>query len=169
MHHSRSSSHKRRGTASVEAIMMLPFFIVVYAGIYYMHGLYAGYQLALGQARTCAWDYAKRGCEGDPPPGCEAAVGHEAMAQNEEDNFRVQDILGQLSSLPLIGDVVEGIFGRPLQTSTRHEIWAPRTFAPRRRSVASHYFTLCNTVPQSWGDVAMSIFCEFMPGDFPGC
>jgi hypothetical protein len=56
-------SLRRRGTASVEVVMMLPFFIVVFFGIYWMHAHYAGRQQAMLRARSCAWVFAAGACE----------------------------------------------------------------------------------------------------------
>lgn len=43
--------------------MMLPFFIIVFLGIYWMHGHYAGRQQAMLRARSCAWVFAAGACE----------------------------------------------------------------------------------------------------------
>lgn len=55
----------RQGTASVEVIVMLPFFMIVFAGIFYMHSHYMGRQQAMLRARSCTWTYASGGCR-DP-------------------------------------------------------------------------------------------------------
>ena len=59
----RSSRLRRRGTASVEVVMMLPFFFIVFFGIYWIHGHYSGRQQAMLRARSCGWVYAAGACE----------------------------------------------------------------------------------------------------------
>jgi hypothetical protein len=43
--------------------MMLPFFLIVYAGLYWMYGHYMGRQQAMLRARSCTWEYAAAGCQ----------------------------------------------------------------------------------------------------------
>jgi hypothetical protein len=59
----RCRSLRQRGTASVEVVMMLPFFIVAFFGVYWMHAHYVGRQQAMLRARSCGWVYAAGACE----------------------------------------------------------------------------------------------------------
>jgi hypothetical protein len=54
---------RRRGTASVEVVMMLPVFIVAFFGLYWMHSHYMARQQAMSRARSCGWVYAAGACE----------------------------------------------------------------------------------------------------------
>ena len=157
--------------------MMLPFFIIAYAGLYYMHGLYTARQQALTKARACAWEYARNACT-SVPAGCEAVSGDAVWSSGSTEDPSNSassgggSILSNIRSVPvvgtLIGGVIDGIFGRPLRADASHETRFTPKFAPQARTVGGEYFTLCNTEPRTWGQVARDIFCGFV-GDFMGC
>ena len=163
---------RRRGTASVEVVMMLPFFILVFAGVYYMHGLYAGRQLAMTKARSCGWAYAKAGCRGNRPAECPGPEGGndpggatvDPKDSASEGMFQFIDDVG---SIPVIGDILvapfKELFGEPLATMARHQITQPKpSYGPDAFTVGGRYFTLCNTVRKDWDDVAKDVFCTFV-------
>jgi hypothetical protein len=171
-HAQHKQRRRRRGTASVEVVMMLPFFILVFAGVYYMHGLYAGRQLAMSKARACGWAYAKAGCQGARPSECPGPEGGDpggaAMEAGEAAGTGTAgQILGTIDDIPVIGDILvapfEMLFGKPLTTNARHTVNQPKpSYGPDKFTVGGHYFTLCNTVRKSWDRVATDIFCDFV-------
>lgn len=196
--------------------MMLPFFIIVFFGIYWMHAHYAGRQQAMLRARSCAWVFAAGACEDKatleaclkddggrsaekdskaggaangswPNPDAEQAggptkeegatelddqQGPPAKAGGEIGGSKVNSVLSKLEGIPLLGDAIKWIFGKPVTVNAREPISAVTpSFTQAEMQeilVGGSYHTLCNSKPQSWKDLAHDIFCNFV-GDFPGC
>jgi hypothetical protein len=170
--------------------MMLPFFILIYAGIYYMHGRYAGRQLALTKVRACAWAYAQNGCPDPPPAECELVPAEEGdiTAVRNMVGTVGQNIIDGIDAIPVVGDMlldpIAILFGRPLRAYAYQDVRLPRpAFGPTEFRVGGaarnsdnsrrpHYYTLCNTVRQDWGDIAHGVFCDFVglvTDSFPTC
>lgn len=57
---------RRRGAAMVEAVVAIPFFIIVFASMLYTAKLYGEKQRTLREAKQQAWSYALANCEGSP-------------------------------------------------------------------------------------------------------
>lgn len=187
---------RRRGTASVEVLMMLPFFLIAYWGLYYMHGRYLGRQQALLRARSCTWTYAAEGCRWDDEEhknkllSClkDKTSASEASAPDQPDDSADSGdtppvdreqvgagkgvaILDKLKKVPLIGGAVLWLFGKPVMVTAHKRVHLKETMVADEAevvNVAGRYYTMCNTVPRDWGKVAEDVFCEFV-GDFPGC
>ena len=174
---------RQRGTASVEVVMMLPFFIMVYAGLHYVHGRYLGRELALTRARACAWAYSKAGCDGPEPPECEKPDTGGAALDDPKNNADggALSVINKIGEIPFIGDLVKApfdmLFGDPLAIKAYQDVRLPSdpSLGPEVFKVGGaykgtpHYFTLCNTKRKDWGDVAKDIFCKFTLDQFPGC
>lgn len=63
---------RKRGAAMVEAVVVLPFFIIVLASLGYIARLYGTRQQVGADSRKCAWLNAVNSCEGALPPECSA-------------------------------------------------------------------------------------------------
>jgi len=194
----RRSLHKRRrltGTASVEVVMMLPFFLIVYAGLYWMYGHYMGRQQAMLRARSCTWEYAAAGCQdsdsykacltgpargGVPdveqsdkpvaPSGAAKAGAEGEVDKNEVGTSKVGKIMNKFESVPVLGDALHYLFGTPVLGRAKQSVrFSQKRILPTEVLVAGAYSTLCNSVPKPWDKVAKDIFCGFMNNNFPGC
>jgi len=164
----------------VEVVMMLPFFITAYAGLHFVHGRYVGREVALTKARACAWTYSKAGCNGTKPPECETDTGGAALDSNDAKGGALE-VINTIGKIPFIGELVKApfdlLFGRPLAIKAYQQVELPHkpSLGPESFRVGGayagtpHYFTLCNTEREDWGDVAKDIFCKFTGGSFPGC
>lgn len=62
------SRRRRRGAAMVEALVAIPFFIVIFATTMFVGGFYQEKLRTLRESKKCAWDHALAGCNG----GCQA-------------------------------------------------------------------------------------------------
>lgn len=66
---SRRSS--TRGAASVEAVIVLPLFVILFVGIFWIRDRQEAKLIADQEARRCAWTYSALGCDDSKiPPGC---------------------------------------------------------------------------------------------------
>ena len=73
-----------RGAALVEALVVLPFFILIFAGIGYLGKLYSTRQVVGVQARKCAWMAAYNAC---PSSGVGVAECSTAEEKNPGDKI----------------------------------------------------------------------------------
>jgi hypothetical protein len=71
----RTRRRRRRGAALVEAVVAIPFFLLVFACLLYVVRLFLVKEFTLSDARSKVWEYALNSCEGngasqsnDPPP-----------------------------------------------------------------------------------------------------
>jgi hypothetical protein len=83
---SQRRQRQARGAAYVEAILLVCFMIVIFAGVQYLARYFDAKQQALGTARRCAWIFSRDACVRDPdcgqqghiaclPADCEEALG----------------------------------------------------------------------------------------------
>src|SRR3954467_2633041 len=83
-----------RGTASVEAAVALPFFVLVLSGIWFVRDRQLAIQSAENQARSCAWQYSANDCS-EVPKGCEGVL---APGTAPRANTKVDDVLNDAKS-----------------------------------------------------------------------
>lgn len=62
---------RRRGAAMVEALVAIPFFIVIFASTMFVGGFYQEKLRTMAESKRCAWDHSINGCNG----GCAAETG----------------------------------------------------------------------------------------------
>ncbi|MFT3774352.1 MAG: hypothetical protein QM820_54015 [Minicystis sp.] len=62
---------RRRGAAMVEALVAIPFFIVIFATTMFVGSFYQEKLRTIRESKKCAWDHALNGCKG----GCQAETG----------------------------------------------------------------------------------------------
>ena len=58
-----------RGAAYVEAIILILFLLIIFAGVTYLGRYFEAQQHALAVARRCAWEYSWNACTTDPDCG----------------------------------------------------------------------------------------------------
>lgn len=73
--HERNLLSDERGSAMVEAAIMLPVFILIFGSVMYMSKKYETAVRMQERARHCAWLRAKSACEADAPAGCNLSEG----------------------------------------------------------------------------------------------
>jgi hypothetical protein len=59
---------RRRGAAMVEALVAIPFFIVIFGCIMFVGSFYQEKLRTMADSKRCAWDHSINGCNG----GCNA-------------------------------------------------------------------------------------------------
>lgn len=59
---------RRRGAAMVEALVAIPFFIVIFATTMFVGSFYQEKLRTIRESKKCAWDHSINGCKG----GCQA-------------------------------------------------------------------------------------------------
>ncbi len=79
----------QRGAAFAEAVMLLMFMIIIFAGVQYLARYFEAKQRSLLTARRCAWTFSRYACVDDAPlPAICAGVvgtGPERMQENRDE------------------------------------------------------------------------------------
>ncbi len=172
---SAQRSRRVRGAASVEAVIVLPFFILIFAGVLYVHHLWENRQIALMTARQCAWLFSASGCD-EQPSGCEGLV-HAAGAEEQQNEVTDEldgGVIDQLSGIPFLGPAIRGIFGTALEANIERQTRRPPVLGGGRVPVAARYYMMCNEKAQTLGELISGSFCGLVSaitddGAFPGC
>ncbi len=76
--------HGRRGAALVEAVVMLPVFVLLLLGARWLVLRHIGELRVAATARACAWTLASSGCREPMPPECAAVL----VSRLEETRWR---------------------------------------------------------------------------------
>lgn len=157
---------QRRGTAMVEAMLVIPVLIIVLAGAAYLRELSVARASARLAARACAWQSAMRGCEGDASAAC-------ATPLPSHDDTRLPDIAataraqagGQVDpfgEFPILGEAFAALFGRSTRATATASV--PFPFDRERVGVASSEAVVqCNSMPTGVLDVASKWLEEVLP------
>jgi hypothetical protein len=160
---------RRRGSASVEIVVMLPFFILLLLGVYHLHKVGSAALLATERARGCAFQFAVQGCrDADKATGlCAGALARTTDQLEQADQTRAGTAQGEalarpalsdkIEKIPLVGALWAGIFGEGsmADASVDTPLFGKQGTTPLTKS---HYM-VCNTVAKTWADLRKEQLC----------
>ena len=150
--------HAQRGVATVEAVIVLPVFVILFVSVFYVRSQVLARQASESKARTCAWAYSMNNCN-TVPPGCEGLV------KVVRESGPVADKVSQAASKAtggLAGPVVHQVlspaldaaFGRSLDSNTQQSYERPPLYGGGTQSASGSYHLACNLTPETPLDVA---------------
>jgi hypothetical protein len=168
--------HDRRGSASVEIVVMLPLFIVLFAGVYHLHANGSAALLAAERSRGCAWQFAVSGCEdASKLELCKGAFASKAADVKSESDAQAEggdgvaaqleqnkSVLDKVAAIPVIGGLVDMLFGEGALASATQP--APQFMSDEEVGLQKTYYIVCNTVSKSWGDLIKDQVCGVITG-----
>lgn len=159
-----------RGLATVEAAVVLPVFIFIFAGLVYMHRLYSAKLETMVMARECAWAYSNGGCEA-LPPGCEVVDHGGDLLGMLTDEPEHHEKVSAMRGIEVGGDLLGGMMGLDsgFSTTASREYRAPSVYGGGTKSTSSNYSLLCNEKEKGFGDVMGDFYCYLGGDDAPGC
>lgn len=171
-HRSRGRSRPdTRGSATVEALVALPFFALILSALIFVGNRARDRQVMADDVRACAFLYAARGCS-DPaslPPNCQALIrpGLDAGDASDTGDAREVDLgphvaadsLAVVADLPILGDVVTSLLGQPVRVASGEEHARPAMLGGGALTVQVHEDVLCSSVPRH-ADPAETLFRE---------
>ncbi len=165
-----------RGTASVEIVIMLPVFILLFWGVMHIHSIGLARQQAQSAARGCAYHFAVNGCTDDAAaaPIC-AGIDVSKVGDIPDDAPGKREDTSAIEAVkdwPLVGYLVERLFGEG--SRARSEQTAKSFVGDEDSKVAGRFFLVCNTVSQSWSGKLTDLVCGVakkaqFDGIVPGC
>lgn len=141
----------QRGGASLEALIMLPFFFLVWGCVFFIHQLFEQQILVNENARTCAWDRMSGGCSAPTSPACNFSSGPEIPDSELEGGVgpgQVDNIDGHLRDFVIdfrgtFGPAFRPVFGAQKQT----QVTRPRQMGGGERTVRAGFSEMCNDRP----------------------
>lgn len=166
-----------RGAASVEAVVALPVFVILFVGMFFVRDLAVTKLLADEEARRCAWLYSANGCK-DTPPGCkdvlsegrhgsispklETAIqdGRAALTNGVDGQAAVARIIENL-----VGEALLQAFTRSLDAKKTVERDRPGLFGGGKSQVTGKYRLACNLQAQESEDIVGAAWHQFRPKD----
>jgi hypothetical protein len=135
---SRKARKRQRGAAFTETVVMLPFFIAVWACIIYVHNAYAEKNKLMARSRNCMMTYAFDACR-TVPAGCTFSSG----TGGGDTPGEVGGFLGTLGSFGTgLLDVVTGASASTRSTSS---VSKPGVLGGGGTSVLAGHNMQCNT------------------------
>lgn len=153
-----------QGAATTEAVIMLPFFILIWGGLLWIVQAYNAKIRAGILARDCGWTYAQSGCDEVPPQCSETPV--DIGAADGGDSSTRSELTSALDStgIPILGGLISGIFGN-LQLATRYyDVSRPRVVGGGQFRATGQFAILCNERPRTIGEIAMDVLCDAAGG-----
>lgn len=162
----RRARRSARGTASVEAAVALPFFILVLSGVWFVRDRQIAIQSAENQARSCAWQYSANNCT-KVPVGCEGVLltpgtaPHAATKVDEALNDAKASVLAggdskgviEKVATDLLGPAIEALFGGFVVASTTRKLQQPGILGGGQTVVGGNYHLACNLAPTTPAEV----------------
>ena len=138
----------QRGSIFVEALIFIPLLALLWVILNYEYGINKTGMTTQERARTCAWQYATRGCNGGPPPGCSI-----------DDLGRVEDLeLRALSTgayetltalLPFLATTLTTLHGDEIRATDTERVDRPKPLGGTRTTTGSQAM-MCNTPTGEW-------------------
>jgi hypothetical protein len=175
----KNSRRAQRGVAAVEAVIVLPVFVIVFLGLFYVRDQAIATQQAEQQARSCAWLYSAQDCEGAIPAGCDGVltradapdmappdlkgkldeqVSRLKQGKNVDGGDLVMGIIG-----PTVGNALEAAFGNAVEAKTSRQVSHSALFGPGQKTINGQYRLACNLHPTTLEDVAKDAWDKITP------
>jgi hypothetical protein len=148
------------GAVFAEAVIMLPFFIIVWGLIIYVHDYYSR-RITLGQqSKSCSWQYSNDGCQ-RMPAGCER------FSVRAAGDFSADELpdgggsaLQQFANLPIVRGILTLVLGKNAVVDASAEVAKPGVLGGGRAPMRSRHSVMCNEIPRTPGDIARDAFCR---------
>jgi hypothetical protein len=162
-----------QGSASVEVVVMLPVFVVLFTGIHHVHGVAMARLEARAAARGCAYQFAMAACR-DLSPAVDLCASAEPLRGAPLDGASGEDasnsVLESIEDWPLLGPMVTSVFGE--SASARAEREAHAYLGDDPTVAVGDLHLVCNTEPRAWNGIASHV-CELarlaLGEELPGC
>ncbi len=141
-----------RGTASLEAAMILPFMALCWLGLFYRLGTLDATLEAGVEARRAAWVTSNNACRGDDT--------NYECAGSASDDIDTGSFLDGLSDIPIVGFLFGSLLGSSTTAHASREVNRPAAFGGGVFEASYSYYIMCNEEPMTVEDLLRSTICE---------
>jgi hypothetical protein len=141
-----------RGTASVEAAVMLPVMAICWAALFLRFDSIDTMLTVAAESRQLAWTYSAEGCEGtqaNVTVGCQSDGGKTTWITKAE-------------KIPIIGWFIGSFLGYELTAEPPKTYTQPPLFGGGSPTLVYPYYLMCNEKSRSTSEVLTSMLCEEM-------
>ena len=156
----------------VEAVIVLPLFIVIFLSLLYVRDQVLARQQAQTEARRCAWLYSMKNCQVVPPecaevlgPPSNGSAADPAVepAIRKATSEATGDATGVISKVisPLLEVAIDAALGSSATAAANREIERPRLVGGGTKTVQGRYDLACNLAPSDPVDVAIDAWNHF--------
>jgi hypothetical protein len=140
-----------------EVVVMLPFFIIVWASVIFVHNYFSA-RIRLGaKAKSCAWQYANDGCR-QTPAGCDA-LSVSSGSDLETSELPEGGALNTLANNPIMRAASRIVLGSNADVSGSDSTARPAPLGSGSMSFTVRNTVMCNEIPRTPGQVAHDAFC----------
>jgi hypothetical protein len=149
----KRNSTTARGVASVEAVIVLPVFVLLFIGVMYFGRLAVAKADTDTDVRRCAWLYSMGNCQ-EVPEGC-AEPTHAAPRQSNVLQKAFETRSGKLNDriaglvISLMDNVINDAFLSPRVAHASRTVTRPPLFGGNVATVAGEYPLACNLTPRT--------------------
>jgi hypothetical protein len=138
----------QRGSVMTEAVIMLPFFVIVWGCVIYVQQLYTKGIQTQAVARECAWRHAKDNCEGDTRCSIESGL-DPSRDYGSGDSAAIDGAEGT-SDLGFLGDgfLTNILFGPDITASATGSTRKPEVIGGGDANLTGRMGLACNEKPR---------------------
>ena len=180
----RRRSVSERGTASIEAIIVLPIFVLLFVGVLYFADLIQAKTDADTEARRCAWLYSMANC-GEVPEGCarpddapptasnpfqkaldtgigKAQNGAQVAPVPRDNNEDVPDIFESIVK-PILGKAINEVTNGNRVAHASRTVRRPPLFGGNTANPGGQYRLACNLTAQTERNIGAQVWHLLRP------
>lgn len=160
----RCAARRQRGTASTEALILLPFFFIVWGCLFFTHSRLEQKVVVNEIARTCAWERMSSSCLAPPSPRCSFGAGQQQLSDADLEGASASMANLQTRLLAFTFDLRD-MFGpvfRPIFSTAREgQVNRPRSLGGGQIPLQASFSEMCNEVPgdETEADLSSAAFC----------
>jgi len=146
----RSRRDGERGAATTEALIILPFFFIVWGALFFSHRLSEKKVVVNEIARTCAWAQMTGGCTEPQSPRCNFSNSTQQLSDDDLEGSRASLINynTRLESFELFFNDMFGPYFRATFGADREAtVPKPRQIGGGEFNVGTEFSEMCNEVP----------------------
>jgi len=133
------------GSATAEAVIMIPFFIIVWGCIIFVGQRYEKAIDVAAADRATAWNHVMSNCNGGVASGTEVSDASGWFDMLEAIDGAVSTII---DNLPIVGDFWPGLIPEEKQFVRRGSVEAPEVIGGGSRRVGATIVLMCNEDPK---------------------
>jgi len=148
----------QRGTASIEAAMMLPLMALCWVGLFFRLATIDATLVAATEARRAAWVSSNNACRGeDTEYECDEEETAGGGGGNEGGGGG--GWLDALTDVPIIGGLFGSLLGYSMTAHAGQEVERPPLLGGGTVNAGYHYYIMCNEEPMSVDEMLIATLC----------
>lgn len=152
-----------RGAVFAEAVIMLPFFLILWGCILWTHSYYFTRVQLSSRTKGCSWYFANHACEGALPAGCDGVTATTGGPINPATapSGALSSLASFMNSGPF-GSIIQAVLGSDAQLRGSVALTRPTVLGGGSVNVSWNNTVMCGTKPQTPDEFFGDIFHHFV-------